>query len=370
MLAAVVAGACVFCLLVVEASRRYKTARRGPPAKAPGAVSILKPLSGAEEGLEENLRSFFTQDFAGYEILFAVREASDPAVAVVRRLQGEFPLIPSKLLVTGEPPYPNSKVFGLARMMAEARHDLLVMSDSDIRVGADFLRVIAGEFGNPGLHVTTCPYRAAPGKSIWSVLEAIGMNTEFLAGILVARMIEGMKFAVGPTIVARRGVIEAIGGWERLKNYLAEDFVLGKLAAEAGFGVDLSSYVIEHRIGSQRWRANARHRLRWSRSTRRSRPAGYLGQAFTNPLPWALMLAAAAPAWWPLAALGALLRAAAAWATAGWVLRDPLCARRWWLIPSADLMSFASWIAGFFGNTVTWRGRRYIVERDGKFRPA
>jgi ceramide glucosyltransferase len=268
----------------------------------------------------------------------------------------------------GEPPYANAKVWSLERMTSEARYDVLVMSDSDIRVGSDFLETVAAEFGDPALGVSTCPYRAVPGASAASILEAIGMNTEFLSGVLVARLVEGMKFALGPTLTARRETISAIGGWPHLAEFLAEDFVIGNAAAEQGWKVILSSCVIEHRIGSQTWRANARHRLRWYRSTRRSRPAGYIGQLFTNPLPLVLLMLAARPEWWPAAAVIALLRAAAAWTTAGWVLHDALTARHWYLVPVQDLLSFAFWIAGFFGNTIDWRGRRYELLSDGRFK--
>jgi len=278
--------------------------------------------------------------------------------------------VPVRIFVTGEPPYPNAKVWSLQLMMREARHDLLVMSDSDIRVTPEMLRVIAAEFQDERLGVATCPYRAVPGASIWSTLEAIGMNTEFWGGALAARMVErGVKFAVGPTIAARRRVLEEIGGWERLSQYLAEDFVMGQFAAERGHGVILSSYVIEHRIGTQGLRANFAHRLRWNRSTRRSRPAGYAGQVFTNPIPLALLLVAVQPGWWwgALAATG-VLRAAAAYAVCEEVLSDPLCRRKWWLIPVQDVLSFGFWLAGFFGRTIVWRGRRYKLEGDGRFR--
>jgi ceramide glucosyltransferase len=198
-------------------------------------------------------------------------------------------------------------------------------------------------------------------------LEALGMNTEFVSGILVARMLDGMKFAVGPTIAARRRVIRAIGGWDRLQAYLAEDFMLGKLADAAGYGVALSSYVIEHRIGSESWDRNAAHRMRWNRSTRRSRPAGYIGEIFTKPLPLALALLAAAPGWWPLAAAALAARVAAAIASSQWVLRDPLTRRRWWALPIQDVLSLLFWIAGFFGNTIHWRGSRYRLLNDGRF---
>jgi ceramide glucosyltransferase len=252
-------------------------------------------------------------------------------------------------------------------MTEAARYEILAMSDSDIRVTPDFLRTVAAEFENPDLDIATCPYRAVPGESIWSTLEALMMNTEFLAGILAARMLEGMRFAVGPTIVARKSAIQAIGGWPRLKDYLAEDFMLGRFAAQAGRGVDLSSYVIEHHIGSHGFAANAAHRLRWCRSTRRSRPAGYFGQIFTNTTPLAIALWIAAPGLAPIAAAALLLRGAAAWWTAGGVLHDPLTARYWYLIPVADIATFAFWIAGFFGNTIHWRGRTYYLHRDGRF---
>jgi ceramide glucosyltransferase len=152
-----------------------------------------------------------------------------------------------------------------------------------------------------------------------------------------------------------------------VKDFLAEDFVMGNLAAARGDGVILSSYVIEHHIGAQTLAANLRHRLRWNRSTRRSRPAGYVGQLFTNPLPLALLLWAVKPEWWPAAAAAILLRVAAGWATAGYVLRDRLTARLFFLAPLQDLLSFTMWLAGFFGNTILWRGRKYYLRADGRF---
>jgi ceramide glucosyltransferase len=253
-------------------------------------------------------------------------------------------------------------------MMAEARNDLLVMSDSDIRAGRDLLRGVAAEFADPGLGVATCPYRAVPGRSFWSTMEAVGMNTEFWGGAIVARMVEGgVKFAVGPTIAARRRVVEAVGGWPKLAEYLAEDFVLGQFAANAGYGVILSSQVVEHLIGAQAWRPNFAHRLRWNRSTRRSRPAGYVGQVFTNPFPISLLLLALLPQTWPLALITLVLRGWAAYEVSQRVLADPLCRRRPWLVLVQDVASFVFWVAGFHGDTITWRSRRYRLLRDGRF---
>jgi ceramide glucosyltransferase len=366
VLLALVTGSLVYCVLTVIAALKYRAVVPGQTDDGP-PISILKPLAGVDEGLEENLRTFFEQRYSTFEILFAVRSQADPAIAVVERLRAEYRAIPSQLIITGEPPYANAKVFSLDRMLAAVRYDLLVMSDSDIRVTPSMLATIAAEFRDGGLGLATCPYRAVPGRSFWSTLEAVGLNTEFIGGVLVARMLDGMKFAIGPTIAARRETLTRIGGFDAVKEYLAEDFVLGKLAAERGFGVILSSYVIEHRIGAQAFLANVKHRLRWNRSTRRSRPWGYIGQIFTNPLPLALLLWAVKPGWWPVLAVVALLRGIAGWATAEHALSDPLVRRLWWLVPLQDVASFLAWVGGFFGNTILWRGREYYLLPDGRF---
>ncbi|MDP8990588.1 MAG: glycosyltransferase, partial [Acidobacteriota bacterium] len=274
----------------------------------------------------------------------------------------EYPRVPSQLLVVGEPPYPHAKVYSLARMLAEARYDLVVMSDSDIRVGPDLLKAIASEFADGRTALATCPYRAIAGRSFWSRLEALGMNTNFWQGVLTARLLAGMKFAVGPTIAGRRHAIEAIGGIERVKDYIAEDFDLGRLMAQSGQRVILSSYVIEHRIGSESWAKNFTHRIRWGRTSRRSRPLGYIGQIFTYPIPIALLLCAGIGLAWPLA-VAASFRFASAWMISRVVLGARL---NWILLPVEDVLGFLFWIAGFFGNTISWRGRTYRIDRQGR----
>ena len=366
-LACLVAGSWVYCVLTVIAARRYRAVRPPPLARAE-PISVLKPLHGLDEGLEENLRSFFEQDYPCFDLLFAARESSDPALALVEHLRSAYPGVPVRTFVTGEPPYPNAKVWSLQTMMREARYDLLVMSDSDIRVTPELLKTIAAEFQDGRIGVATCPYRAVAGASLWSRLEAAGMNTEFWGGCLTARLVEGgVHFAVGPTIAARKSVIEEVGGWETLSQYLVEDFVLGQFAAERGRGVILSSYVVEHRIGTQQIRPNFAHRLRWNRSTRRSRPAGYVGQIFTNPLPLAVLLAAAQPHWWPAVVAAAGLRAAAALEVCAGVLKEKPGFRAAGFVLLQDFLSFGFWMAGFFGNTIVWRGRRYLLQPDGRF---
>lgn len=361
-------GALIYCFLVLAAVYRFLSVLPPAPAAEAG-ISILKPLKGTDPGLDENLRSFFNQTYTGpWEIVFALASDQDPAKPLVEKLQAEFAQVPSRLLIVGNPPYANAKVWSLEQLCQAAQHDLVIMADSDIRVDERLLSVINAEFAqDPKLGLATCPYRAVGGPSLWSATEALGMNTEFIAGILVARMLEGMRFTLGPTVAARKQAIEAIGGWSTLQNYLAEDFVLGQRVTAKGWHSILSSYVVEHRIGSEPIDKNFAHRLRWNRSTRRSRPAGYVGQFFTNPLP--ILLAV-----WPLTgfepgfiAASLMLRFTVAFATQNGVLNDNFNPRHLYQLPLQDLLSFAFWVAGFFGNTIHWRGSVYRLHKDGTF---
>ena len=358
-------GSLVYCVLIVLAARKYLAVRLLPSHSSP-PITVMKPLSGLDEGLYENLRSFFEQDYPRFEVLFAVRHMEDPAVQVARKVMDEFHNVPARLIAVGEPPSPNAKVFSLRRMLELAQYEIIVMADSDTRVDTGFLKVVAAEMKDD-VGLVTCPYRAVAGNSSWTRLEAIGLNTEFLGGVLVARFLMGMDFALGPAIAARKSVLEQIGGLARLENYLAEDFVMGNLVAASGHRVILSSYRIEHRIGRQSFKGNLEHRLRWARSTRRSRRMGYLGLLFTNPLPLSLLLCVVHLQWYPLAMVALLFRAAAAWAVAVEVLHDPLTRRNWWLIPVQDLLSFGVWVGGFFGRSINWRGRRYNIQKDGTY---
>ena len=362
--ALILLGCWVYCVLAIAGAVMHARSRRSFDWKEQTAISVLKPLAGAEDGLEDNLRSFFEQDYSNFELLFAVRHENDPAVPVVRRLMSEYPTVTSKLIMTGEPPYPHAKVFSLQRMLEESRHELVGMSDSDVRVGHDFCWKLAAEFADQKLGLVTCPYRAVAGKAFWSQLEAIGMNTDFHAGVFTAVMMEGgTHFAVGPTIVARRKVLLALGGLERVKDYLSsEDFMLGRIAAELGFLVRISPYVVEHRIGSESMKANFSHRLRWARTTRRSRPLGYIGQFFTHSLPVSVLMCLLSPECWHLLLISILFRMITAWTVSERTLRVNV---PWLLLPVQDFIGFAFWIAGFFGNSIQWRGQRYVLNRDG-----
>jgi ceramide glucosyltransferase len=269
-------------------------------------------------------------------------------------------------------------------MARHARGQVLVISDSDVRVTPAYLRAVMHPFQQADVGVVTCPYRGAPGPSLWSRLEALAMTTRFMPGVLVAWLLEterlsdrtrgGLRFALGPTMAVRRECLDAIGGFPAMAQYLADDFLLGKWAAERGYRVELSPYVLDHLVLGESFIATARHQLRWARSSRSSRPVGYLGEGFTHPTAWALAVAVALfvagrPVTVGIAMIAAALlaRAWVSWAV-GWdMLRDPALRRSWWLIPLGDLLGFAVWLGGFTGRTILWRGIEYRVGQDGRF---
>ncbi len=361
----------VFSILAIIASVRYRAVRPSLlPATALPPLSVIKPLHGLDEGLAENLRSFFEQDYPAFEILFAVEAEEDAAVPVVRELMRAYSGVCARLLIAGPSPFPNAKVHSLSCMVAHAQHNLLVMADSDVRVSPGFLRVVASEMSGRNVALVTSPYRAVAGSSIWSRLEALGLNTEFIAGVLTARLLGGMDFALGPAIATRKTDLDAVGGLVALQPYLAEDFVMGNRLAHLGRRIVLSSYAIEHRIGSQPRRANLSHRLRWNRSTRRSRPVGYIGQLFTFSLPIAILLAVWSPQWWLIAAAAIAIRYLAAWESSRAICAGHGGDLSYVWLPLQDLLSMAMWFAGFFGNRITWRNRQYTIDRSGRFQPA
>ena len=382
-----VTGATVYSAIALEGARRFRKALRSAAVHAARVqlfppVSILKPLYGADPGLLQNLESFCRQNYGEYEILFSVRDESDAAVVAVRQLQRQFPKVPIRLLVIGPPIYENAKVHGLEEMIKAAAHDILIINDSKLRASPEYLQRIVEPFGEPlsepqvrpAVGMVTCITRGVPGNGIWSLLEALHVNTHFAAGVLSAWVVEGIRFALGPTMVIRKQQVRELGGIGFLGDFLADDFVLGNRVAEAGYRIALAGVVPEVYIGDESMRQSLLHRLRWERSSRFSRPLGYIGQVFTHNLPLALMAWLLSPADNPyvLSLLGCcvLSRAALVWAV-GWTdLRDPVVKRYWWLVPVQDFLSFAVWCWGFLGRKVYWRGAWLRVGRQGKVLPA
>jgi ceramide glucosyltransferase len=365
-LLALLGGSIAYCILAIIAAARYRRAGVPVLCEVP-PVSVLRPLAGAEDNTEANLRSLFEQDYPDFEILMSVHEASDPAADVARRVMAAYPDVPARLIVAGASEYPNAKVWSLRALLSESRHELIVMSDSDISLEPEALRTVVSELEQPGVALVTCPYRASGGPGFWSRIEALGLNTDFLGGLLTARLLTGMDFAIGCTIATRRSELEAIGELEHLQRYLAEDFMMGSLMHGSGKTVVLSNCIIEHHIGNAGFRQNWKHRLRWARSTRRSRRVGYVGEIFTRTTAISLALWLVEPRAWGFALAGIAFHAAEQWATGIWVLDDPLVARYWWLLPVEDIASFIAWVMGFFGKTIQWRGRKLILARDGSF---
>jgi len=365
-LLALFAGSIVYCAIAMIAAARYRRSR-APRLRDFPPVSILRPLAGAWDNTEANLRSVFSQQYPAFEVLLAVHEISDPATAIARRVMADYPNVPSRLVVGGISPEPNAKVWSLRALLAEARHEILVMTDSDIRLESDCLATVVSELAQPGLGLGTWPYRATGGPRFWSRVESLGLNTDFLAGMLTQRMLNGMDFAVGCTIATTKSELAAIGGLEHLQRYLAEDFMMGNLVHRNGKKVVLSRSVIEHHIGNDTFLKNWTHRLRWARSTRRSRRLGYVGEVFTKPVALSLLMWLGAKDAWAMVVIALFFRAGVAWSTAVEILDDPLIERYWWLLPVEDVASFVTWGLGFFGKTITWRGRKLVVGRDGSF---
>src|SRR5262249_40789490 len=283
-------------LIAALAIRRLRQARalERRPSSLP-AMSLLKPLCGADPGLESHLEGFFNQDYPSFEIIFAVRDESDPAVAIVRRLMSRPNNVAARLVVTGQPRYANAKVYSMQKMAAFARYAILVITDSDTSVGRDYLRSLAASFDRDGVGAVTNLYRGIGGRDIWSQLEALGMSTEFMAGVVVAERLEGMNFTLGPSMAVRAECLREIGGFEGLADYLADDFVLGQKIAKIGWRVCLSTHVIDHHATATGAIKSFQHRLRWNRSSRFSRPFGYFGQGLTYLLPWVLALLTVSP---------------------------------------------------------------------------
>lgn len=369
----------VFAGMVLVGARHHlrnagaRTAAFTPP------LSLLKPLHGSEPDLEANLATFFEQDYPAseYEILFCAANERDAGLEMARRVAVRYPQIATRFFSTGEPKYINAKVQSLETMSAAAGYDLLVISDSDVRVAPDYLRAVAAPFADPKTGAMTCLYRGvAVEGGIWARLEAVGMSVEMTAGVLVANMLEGMQFVLGPTMAVRRECVDRMGGMGILGDYCSDDYLLGNYVFRQGRTVTLSHHVIDHMIINSGFRDSLKHQIRWMQSTRFSRPKGHFGTALTFSLPFGLVaLGAALALGRPI--LGAALfawslatRWAIAWAAGRKVVHDPSSFGLYVLYPIRDLMGFFFWAASYFSSTIVWRGRLYDLLPGGRMRAA
>lgn len=373
-----VLGTCTsvaYYLLCLWSASKFFRERRSVSVGATSGVlpvSILKPLKGVDPGMYESLRSQCQQDYPEYEIIFGVNESADPAVELVKQLQAEFPQRAIRLKVCSDNLGANIKVSNLVQMMKEARYENIIVSDSDIRVEPDYLRRVVGPLGDPKIGLVTCLYRGVPASTLGSRLESLGISTDFVPGVLVARQIEnGIRFGLGSTLAFRRRELAAIGGFEAIADYLADDYELGKRIAGLGLKVELSDVVVETFLPGYSFAEFIGHQLRWSRTIREVRRGGYIGLLLTYGLFWSVvaLVASHGAAWaWGLLALTAGTRLTMALVVGQGVLRDSYVLRWLWLVPVRDLVAVAVWAAGLGGNTISWRGKRFQL-KEGKLAP-
>lgn len=344
------------------------------PAGFTAPVSILKPLRGVDPGMYEAFASHCRQNYAAeYEILFGVASLDDPASALVERLQGEFPDHAIRLVLCPENLGPNGKVSALAQIARQARHDFLVVNDSDIRVGPNYLaHVVApfapGSVGRP-VGLVTALYRGHAHGTVGSKLESLGISTSFIPSVLAARYLErGLHFGLGSTLGVSRIALDAIGGFPSLTDYIADDYQLGVHVDRAGYRIELCEEIVETAVPAYTLRAFLDHQLRWLRTVRDSRPAGYAGMASANVLAWAsLNLIASGLSLFSIAlfSMALLFRVSLALGVGVGIVNDRQVLRDLWLLLPHDLLSLTLWAWSYASDKVIWRGEQFTL-RKGK----
>jgi ceramide glucosyltransferase len=374
----------IYSIMVVAGVLHFRKQRVAADPSFSPAVSLLKPLHGAEPNLAEHLAGFFEQDYPEYEILFCARSLNDAGLKIAREVAARYPSIPARFLTSGEPPFANAKIASLDCMAAAARHAILVVSDSDVRVTPQYLRAVVAPFAEKEVGLVTCPYRGVPSPApstdkhraaaLWAQLEGAGMSIEMTAGVMVANMLEGMKFALGPTMAVRSDCVQEMGGFRVLGQYCADDFLLGNLVAAKGHRIVFSHHAIDHIVLNTGFVDSMRHQVRWSKSTRFSRPKGHFGTSLTYSMPFALLaFVAALCLHWPMVAIaslawGIVTRMLLAAVVGAAVVQERSLARTMLLFPLRDLMGFGFWVASYGSNKILWRGEQYMLEKGGSMR--
>jgi len=344
--------------------------RRPLPSGATPSVSVLKPLCGVQPGLYETLRSFCSQDYPSFQLVFGVSDPGDPAVDVVRRLSDEFPGLDVALVRDAHALGTNPKLSNVVNIYKSARHDVIVLADSDVQVGPDYLRTVVAPLADNGTGLVTCLYGAAPRPGLPSALGAMYINDWFFPSALVAASVRPLAYAFGATIACRREVLDALGGFESVVDYLADDYMLGRAVAESGRRVALSPLVVQIVVDERDFSTLVSHELRWARTIRSLRPVGYLFSCITFGFPLSLLaLACGGPTPVTLAALAAnLVARVIGWhatrRTAGLRLRvSDAC-----LLPVRDVLSLGVWLVSFWSRAVRWYGQSFTIDSQGRLR--
>lgn len=361
-----------YYLLAIVSALRFFGGRHEVPTGFAPPVSVLKPVHGLDREAYENYASFCRQHYPEYEILFNVADESDPAIPVIETIIRDFPKVPIRLLIGAEQLGSFNKVNKLVRMAREAKYDILVVSDSDIRVGPEYLHAVVAPFRDSQVGAVTCLYRGLADDSFGSRLEALGNSSDFDAGVLAGWQLQDVKFTLGATMATTKGRLAEIGGFEALVDLFVDDYELGHRIAALGYRIELISYPVDTVYPRQTLRESFAHQVRWNLAIRNAEPLKGLGLVFVHGLPWALLAGALAPS----ARLAAIylggyvvLRFAMAWTVGVWGLRDPLLRRKIWMLPLRDAFAFVVWLRSLFNHRVQWRGAEYII-RDKRLVPA
>jgi len=363
-----------YFLAALAAARIFLAQRRKPLAQFAPGVSVMKSLKGVDPGMLDAFRSHCRQSYAGeYELLFGVSSQDDPAAAIVEDLQREFPERRIRLVACPERLGTNGKVSTLVQLAEHAQYEFLLINDSDITVGPRYLERVMACFGPAQVGLVTALYRGRAHGTLASHLEALGIATDFQAGVLLSKLVEGgLRYGLGSTLAVRREALEKAGGLRALADYLADDYEMGARVAKAGYRVELSAEVVETSVPAYRWNGFVDHQLRWARTVRDARPGGYAGLICTHGLAWALVNVVASglsPVSFWLLAMSFFLRFGLAMTVGAEVLGDRQVLAWLWLLPLRDAVAMGLWAAGFAGNTIVWRGERFVL-KDGKLETA
>jgi ceramide glucosyltransferase len=359
-------------LALICLGRFFRSSAPAPPVATGPGITVFKPLKGLEPLSREGLTSFLTQDYHPYQVLFGVREPENPVLDLLRELRRTHPRCDLEVVICPEDLGLNPKVSTLRQLMPRARYNLLVIADGDVSVGPDYLAQVAAAFRQPGVGLVSCPYRAGPSHTLGSILEALTIAGDFIPSVAVANYVEGIRFALGATMALTRQALAAIGGFAPLADFLADDYQLGFRVAATGLRVKILPYVVSTNNPELSFKGYLAHQLRWARTYRVCRPAGYLAYGITHALVYSLIIvlsAGLAPWAWGLAAATLVLRGALAGFSERRCLKGELPLWAFALLPAKDLLAFGLWLGSFLGHRVAWGGRSFRVTPEGKLEP-
>ncbi len=361
----------LYYLAALVAAMRFLGLRSSGEENFCPPLSILKPIRGLDRETYENYASFCRQDYPQFEILFCVADTQEPAIPVIEKLIQDFPARPIRLLIGSEPLGVSDKVNKLCRLVREARYDLVLISDSDVRIEPGFLSGIVVPFSDASVGGVTCLYRGLTDDTLAAEIEALGNSTDFAPGVLVAWLLGDLDFMLGAVMATTKQQLAKIGGFETLVNHLSDDYELGNRIAKSGSRVELSKFPVSIVYPRQTLADAFQHQLRWNMTIRCSRPWGHLGLIFSQGLPWTCLAVAVAPSWGMAAAYllaYAILRAGVAWIVAIRLMGDRLAAEKIWMLPLRDAMGFVVWLVSFFPQRIRWRGQDFYI-RDKRLVP-